>query len=170
MLEIEKIREMMEVAISRSEMRVCSRDCGWTVDSENKFIPSDYKTGCCPMTIMVLGEYGLDAKGEVACSHEIFADRMGLAYSWVVDFIRGLDGLTDSYFIHEDSFELGIYFRRKYIDPPTVQNIREPELNLPDTTRTKRKNALSMEGMDGMASFSVSGGYTFPISKVEPEE
>ena len=109
MLHIERVRQAMENAIINGEHRLYEGTCAVTEDGEGRWQPADYREGVCPASVICLGDY---VDGAI---HERATEKLGVSTSWLDTFIRAFDGNSNRSSDIQEAWEMGIYFRAKYL-------------------------------------------------------
>ena len=109
MLHIEWVRQAMENAIINGEHRLYEGTCAVTEDNEGRWQPHNYKEGVCPASVICLGDY---ADGGI---HDRATEKLGVSQDWLNTFIQAFDGGHSRSDSSQEAWELGIYFRAKYL-------------------------------------------------------
>lgn len=109
MLHIERVRQAMENAIINGEHRLYEGTCAVTEDVEGRWQPADYREGVCPASVICLGDY---VDGAI---HERATEKLGVSRGWLDTFIRAFDGNANRRDDSQEAWEMGIYFRAKYL-------------------------------------------------------
>jgi len=99
----------MENAIINGEHRLYEGTCAVTEDNEGRWQPVDYREGVCPASVICLGDY---VDGPI---HDRATEKLGVSQQWLNTFIRAFDGNSNRSDEIEEAWEMGIYFRAKYL-------------------------------------------------------
>ena len=122
MLHIEWIRQALENAIINGEHRLYEGGCAVDTDKNGRWVPHNYKNGVCPISVICLGDY---ADGQ---THERASEKLGVPRTWLTTFIHAFDGeRVGTSDIKQDAWEMGIYFRAKYLYKDGWEWEEEPE-------------------------------------------
>ena len=109
MLHLEWVRLALENAIINGEHRLYEGSCAVDIDKNGRWIPHNYKNGVCPISVICLGDYADDQ------IHTRASEKLGVSSEWLNTFIRAFDGNASYRDSSQEAWELGSYFREKYL-------------------------------------------------------